>query len=330
MGILTPSKRERYKDDYSFQEDRCSRARQLHCDRWCSGCYPGVRAQENQPPVITANDATVYLDSKFDPSVLNIVAQDREDGNITSSVTTSGNVDTSTPGQYPVTITATDSAGLSSSKTVTVTVLGADKLAPKNTVPVISANDVTLNVGDEFDVSQLNATATDAEDGDVTASIQVVENDVDTSTPGTYHVTLVASDSWDFQAKRILTVTVVEPSMEKPVDPKNPDQKDEDKQDEGKKDGEKKDGDKKTEDKDMDAKSEAPKSTEMKKSEEKKKSKDAKKPHARKSEAKKSEAATAHNNKRSLANTGASVLGIVLLGAALVGGGAFLMRRRRG
>ncbi|AZA11826.1 immunoglobulin-like domain-containing protein [Corynebacterium gerontici] len=263
---------------------------------------PSAVAQENQPPVITANDATVPLNGDYGISLLNIDAQDPEDGNVITSVTTSGSVDTSVPGEYPVTITASDANGLKTSKTVTVTVLGASEPAPKNTVPVISAKDVTLNVGEKFEIALINPSATDTEDGNVTDSIEVLENNVDTSKPGTYYVTLAAYDSWGFQAKKIVEVTVVDPDASKPVDPKDPDKKDEDS----------KDGDKK--DEDSEEKSEAAKSEAAKKSE----------------EAKKSEAAQAHNNKRSLANTGASVLGIIVLGAALVGGGVFLMRRRRG
>uniref|UniRef100_UPI00402AA6E6 leucine-rich repeat domain-containing protein n=1 Tax=Thomasclavelia ramosa TaxID=1547 RepID=UPI00402AA6E6 len=54
-----------------------------------------------------------------------------------------------------------------------------------NTAPTISANDVTLNVGDTFD-PLANVTATDKEDGTITLTKDnIIANDVDTSKAGT-------------------------------------------------------------------------------------------------------------------------------------------------
>ena len=53
-----------------------------------------------------------------------------------------------------------------------------DPVVSTNEAPVINANDVELTIGDMFDPME-NVTATDNEDGDLTANIKVVENTVD-------------------------------------------------------------------------------------------------------------------------------------------------------
>jgi|GEM_PF-270892 len=78
----------------------------------------------NTAPVVTLNgDATMALsvgDTFTDPGA---TATDAQDG--TLSVATTGSVDTSTPGTYTITYTATDMDGASDSKTLTVTVAAA-------------------------------------------------------------------------------------------------------------------------------------------------------------------------------------------------------------
>ena len=71
-----------------------------------------------------------------------------------------------------------------------------------NTAPTISANDVTLNVGDTFE-PLANVTATDKEDGTITLTKDnIVANDVDTSKAGTYHVTYKVTDKNGASAKK--------------------------------------------------------------------------------------------------------------------------------
>ena len=77
-----------------------------------------------------------------------------------------------------------------------------------NTAPTISANDVTLNVGDTFD-PLANVTATDKEDGTITLTKDnIIANDVDTSKAGTYHVTYKVTDKNGTSAEKTITVTV--------------------------------------------------------------------------------------------------------------------------
>ena len=62
-------------------------------------------------------------------------------------------------------------------------------VTPVNHVPVITAEDRTLTVGDTFNPLE-EVTAADTEDGDLTEKIEVINNEVDTSKAGTYEVTL--------------------------------------------------------------------------------------------------------------------------------------------
>ena len=91
-----------------------------------------------------------------------------------------------------------------------------------NTAPTISANDVTLNVGDTFD-PLANVTAMDKEDGTITLTKDnIIANDVDTSKAGTYHVTFRVVDKNGAITEKTITVTVKEKATNKPVSPQQP------------------------------------------------------------------------------------------------------------
>ncbi|KAB5608591.1 DUF5011 domain-containing protein [Bifidobacterium jacchi] len=77
-----------------------------------------------------------------------------------------------------------------------------------NAIPVITAEDVTLTVGDSFNPLDA-AKVDDREDGSITLTAShVFANDVDTSKAGTYHVTYRVSDSKGATATKTITVTV--------------------------------------------------------------------------------------------------------------------------
>ncbi len=76
-------------------------------------------------PVIALTGSTInlYVGGTFtDPGA---TASDNEDGNLTSSIITSGSVDTSTIGTYSITYTVSDTAGNSASVTRSVTISAA-------------------------------------------------------------------------------------------------------------------------------------------------------------------------------------------------------------
>lgn len=76
-----------------------------------------------------------------------------------------------------------------------------------NRAPVIQAEDKTLTVGDKFEPLE-GVSAKDAEDGDLTPAIEIVENEVDTSKSGVYTVTYQVTDSNGVSVTKTIKVTV--------------------------------------------------------------------------------------------------------------------------
>ena len=164
----------------------------------------------NEAPVIHATDKTITVGDTFDP-MAGVTATDAEDGNLTAKIEVKKNdVDTTTPGKYEVTYKVTDNQGASFTKSITVTV--NPKMEVLNAVPTIDAADKTITVGDTFDPKD-GVTATDAEDGDLTAKIIVEKNDVDTTKAGKYEVTYKVTDNQGATRTKTITVTV-NPKME--------------------------------------------------------------------------------------------------------------------
>ena len=140
------------------------------------------------------------------PDDANESIQDEEDEDLTDKIEiTYNDVDTKKAGLYKVIYKVTDSDGATVTKTITVTV--NPKMETLNAIPTISAKDVTLTAGDSFDAKK-NVAAADAEDGDLTAKIEVIANDVDTTKAGTYHVMYKITDSKGASATKTITVTV--------------------------------------------------------------------------------------------------------------------------
>nr|WP_286181788.1 immunoglobulin-like domain-containing protein [Coprobacillus sp. K06] len=167
-------------------------------------------ADLNACPVIQATDKTLTVGDEFDP-LADVTAKDEEDGDITDKIEILENeVDTTKPGKYEVTYKVTDSGGASHVKTIKVTV--NPKMEPLNAAPIIEAEDKTLTVGDAFD-PMADVTATDAEDGNLTDKIEILNNEVDTTKPGKYEVTYKVTDNKGASYTKTITVTV-NPKME--------------------------------------------------------------------------------------------------------------------
>ena len=159
----------------------------------------------NAAPVIHATDKTIEVGDEFDPRA-DVTAEDEEDGDITDKIEILENeVDTTKPGKYEVTYKITDSGGASHVKTIKVTV--NPKMEPINAAPIIEAEDKTLTVGDAFD-PMADVTATDAEDGNLTDKIEILNNEVDTTKAGKYEVTYKVTDSKGASRTKTITVTV--------------------------------------------------------------------------------------------------------------------------
>ena len=164
----------------------------------------------NEVPSISANDKTITVGDKFDVKK-DVTAKDTEDGDLTDKIEVVKNdVDTTKPGTYEVVYKVTDSKGASKKKTVYVTV--NPKMEEINWIPVISASDRVLTVGDVFNVMD-GVSASDHEDGDITGSVIVESSNVDTNTVGSYQVTYRVTDSQGASSTKTITV-IVNPKME--------------------------------------------------------------------------------------------------------------------
>ncbi len=128
-------------------------------------------------------------------------AYDETDGDLTASIVTTGTVNTTKTGTYTITYSVSDAAGNRAEESRTV-------LVAANTKPVITLNgssSVKIVVGSTY--VDAGATATDAEDGNLTASI-VTTGTVRTTKTGTYRITYSVTDSNGGTAKVTRTVTV--------------------------------------------------------------------------------------------------------------------------
>ncbi|PHR70070.1 MAG: hypothetical protein COA67_08835, partial [Lutibacter sp.] len=180
-------------------------------------------AGNNATPVIrTVNviaDTTAPIITLIGASTINInvgdsyteqgaTATDNIDGNLTSSIVTTGNVNTALEGTYTVNYNVSDAAGNNAtqvSRTVNV-------ILPDTTAPVITLNGnsvIDLFVSDTY--TELGATATDNIDGNLTSSI-VIGGTVNTSLVGTYTVTYNVSDAAGNNAIQVTrTINVATP-----------------------------------------------------------------------------------------------------------------------
>ncbi|MCB5950897.1 DUF5011 domain-containing protein [Enterococcus sp. BWT-B8] len=158
---------------------------------------------------LEASDRTVFLGDTFNPLegvTANEIKADGStvtlgayDGASDKGIAVYGTVDTTTPGDYPITYSAKTASGVVERKTVTITVAAS--------IVTITAEDVTIMQGEAFDPLAY-ASATDEKDG--TLAVTVTANDVDASTTGTYNVTYAATNSYGTTETKTITVNVVE------------------------------------------------------------------------------------------------------------------------
>jgi LPXTG-motif cell wall-anchored protein len=181
--------------------------------------FPVVSPPLNTPPVITLlGDATVNLTVGDIYSDAGATALDAEDGDLTDDIDVVNPVNTAVAGTYTVTYNVVDSQGLAAVE-VTRTVIVSE--VPQNTPPVITLlGDATVNltVGDIY--NDAGATALDAEDGDLTDDIDVV-NPVNTAVAGTYIITYNVEDSEGLAAVEV-TRTVIVSATAPPSPPPGP------------------------------------------------------------------------------------------------------------
>ena len=147
---------------------------------------PTPTPDTTSPTISIAGGTSISLnqgDSFTNPSA---TVTDNRDTGLTAEV--SGTVDTSTPGTYTLTYTASDTSGNSRSVDVEVIVNAVDTTSP--VIAFAEGRSFSINVGDDFQ----NPTPTVTDNVDTGLTVEV-SGTVDTSTPGTYTLTYTASDT---------------------------------------------------------------------------------------------------------------------------------------
>ena len=159
---------------------------------------------DSTPPIITLNGeaiATVNLNSTYTDA--GATATDNVDGDLTSSIVTTGVVNTSIEGNYIITYTVSDTSGNTATATRQVIVEG-DTTAP--VITILGEAIATVNLNSTY--TDAGATATDNVDGDLTSSI-VTTGVVNTSIEGNYIITYTVSDTSGNTATATRQVVVV-------------------------------------------------------------------------------------------------------------------------
>jgi len=144
-------------------------------------------AVNNVPTLILNGSDTINLQVGDTYIESGAMALDAEDGDLTTSIVITNPVDTLNSGTYSVVYSVTDSAGNTVSVIRTV-------IVAQGAFPVITLNgqpSVNAYIGEAY--LDEGATATDAEDGDITSNI-VSSSDVNTNVVGAYTVSYSVTD----------------------------------------------------------------------------------------------------------------------------------------
>ena len=172
--------------------------------------YINVVPKSNTRPIIYADNITVALGEKYNPYAM-VSASDKEDGDITGKIIVVYNyVNVYKEGIYKVGYKVTDSMGTSASCVIKVKVKNfnnGNKVTSTGDVPVIYCNDISIALDTKFNPLEWVA-ATDKEDGDITNTVMVIYNNVDTSIEGNYHVTYEIIDSNGNKVNKAMMVVV--------------------------------------------------------------------------------------------------------------------------
>lgn len=171
--------------------------------------------EDGTAPVIEGHNAIIAVGAEFNPiNDLGLKVTDNKDGDITSKAVVTHVVDTSKNGVFRVKVEAVDNAGNKSERIFIVRVL--DK-------GFIEAGNITIKVGETFDpLKEVKAYDIDGED--LTSTIEILSNNVDTSKAGDYKVVykIVDKDGNVVTLERSVKVEkVAEPTD--PEEPGNPD-----------------------------------------------------------------------------------------------------------
>ena len=174
-----------------------------------------VGAQDTIPPTIhinPPNPLNLYVGTPYNE--YGATAYDNLDGDITHKVDTVGYVNQNTNdsvnvnvgGEYRVHYLVQDAAGYTTDSVRIVNVFDDPDTIPP-VITLVGPNPYVLNVNDNY--YELGATAIDNKDGDITDSIKINSDSVNTSIEGEYRVHYTVSDSENNTTHEIRRVIVV-------------------------------------------------------------------------------------------------------------------------
>ncbi|MET3297833.1 UNVERIFIED_ORG: LPXTG-motif cell wall-anchored protein [Bacillus proteolyticus] len=173
--------------------------------------------KDEAPVLKVPSETTITEGDKFDP-MSGVKAIDKEDGDITSKVTYSGDQGTDKEDTYKIKYVVEDSKGHRIIKLRTVIVKAAEKPS-EDQAPVLKVPfTTTFHVGDTFDPMS-GVSATDKEDGNLTSKVKYKGN-VGTTKPGKYIVEYSVVDSQGVNATATQTVIVEESGETPDMEPK--------------------------------------------------------------------------------------------------------------
>lgn len=167
---------------------------------------------KNRVPVISGNtDISINQFGSVDP--LSGVSATDPDGDAVT-LTYTGSVDPNVPGNYLITIIATDSEGSQTTATRTIHVI-ADTTAPTIT---LNYDSFTTTIGKSVNIKGNLVSAIDDNDGDVTANVKIAANGAELFDgnnavwlkPGTYEVVYSVTDRAGNTASKKMTMVVLD------------------------------------------------------------------------------------------------------------------------
>ncbi len=182
-------------------------------------CDLGTLSETTAPSITLTGAPSINLslgDTFTDPGA---TASDDVEGDLTSSISISGSVDTSTAGTYVITYSVTDTAGNTTTLTRTIVVSAVLVVRAAPSITLEGETTINLTKGDTS-FTDPGATASDDVDGDLTSSIQIdgsfywypINNVL--AVARTYFITYLVTNTAGYSTTVTRTIVVSEPTSD--------------------------------------------------------------------------------------------------------------------